>query len=289
MILSILIPTHNRINILSKSLESLYDSFLSINEKELKINVIVVDDGSKDGTSEMLKNNFSEIYVINGDGNYWWTKAINEGAKFAIENLNSDYCLFWNDDIFPEKNYFLNLSKILNSNNCLVVGSKIYDFKTKELWSTTMYFNKYTGRTGYLIDEEKYNSSTQFKWLTGMGVLVSKEIFDNVGYLDEDNFPQYFGDLDFTLRISKKGYEIFTKKELVIYNQTEYSSFVGDNLKSFIKSLKSTNIGSRYNMFIRYRLLKKHVKYFLWVISFVEFYTKYIINVFIINRNKNKR
>lgn len=285
MILSILIPTHNRKDILFESLKSLYQSISLVNTANYKINIIVIDDGSTDGTSIMLKNTYPNINVLTGDGNFWWTKAISLGAKFAVDDLESDYCLFWNDDIFPEINYFCNLLDILsNKKKELIFGSKVYDFKTKELWSTTMVFNKYTGRTAYLIDESKYNAKTQYKWLTGMGVVVSKEVLRDVNYLDDKNFPQYFGDLDFTLRISKKKYDITSKQELIIYNQTEYSSFIGKDLKSFIKSLKSSNIGSRYNMYIKYKLLKLHATSPLWVLTYLEFYTKYFIKTFILNK-----
>lgn len=287
MNLSVIIPTYNRKDILFESLKSLYNSISIIESNKLNISIVVIDDGSVDGTSSMLSNYYPEINVIYGDGNYWWTKSINCGVRYAINNLASEYCLFWNDDIFPDKYYFKNLVNILFSEKKeYIFGSKVYDSKTKKLWSTTMVFNKFTGSSSYLKDESKFNEKIHYKWLTGMGVIVSKKVIEDVNYLDEINFPQYFGDLDFTLRASKKNYQISSKEELKIFNQTEYSSFIGKDFKSFIKSLKKSNVGSRYNMYIKYKLLSRHTISFLWIFTFIIFYLKYFIDTFLIKKLK---
>lgn len=66
----IIIPVHNRLNFTIDCLNSLkkqdiYNQF----------NLIVVDDGSTDGTSEYLKKNFPEVKILNGDGSLYWGGA----------------------------------------------------------------------------------------------------------------------------------------------------------------------------------------------------------------------
>ena len=58
---------------------------------------IVVDDGSTDGTKEMLQTEFPEIIVLDGDGNLFWTAAINLGIRYALE-LGADYIFTLNND-----------------------------------------------------------------------------------------------------------------------------------------------------------------------------------------------
>ena len=43
--------------------------------------VVVVDDGSRDGTAETLRKECSGVVVLRGDGNLWWSGAINEGVR----------------------------------------------------------------------------------------------------------------------------------------------------------------------------------------------------------------
>ena len=69
--------------------------------------IVIVDDGSTDGTSSFLKDYYPSIKIINGDGNLWWTKslffAINEVLKTA---RNSDFVLTINNDCSFSKEYF---------------------------------------------------------------------------------------------------------------------------------------------------------------------------------------
>ncbi len=92
----IIIPVFNRKNFTRKCLISLRNQSL----KNFKI--IIIDDGSTDNTSEMLKNEFPEVHVIIGDGNFWWTRSINLGVKYVLEN-KGDYILLLNNDTELDK------------------------------------------------------------------------------------------------------------------------------------------------------------------------------------------
>lgn len=285
MKLVILIPTFNRKQILMRGLIAIYQAIETYNEKSnyLDIKIIVINDGSKDGTGEMLNDLFGKSIVLNGDGNYWWSKAINTGAKYAIEEMETDYVLLWNDDVFPKEDYFIQLEIALGNNKQgRILGSTVLDYKTNKLWATTMTFNKFTGKMNYI--NKNFNPRISYKWLTGMGVIVHSSVVKKLNYWDNINFPQYFGDVDFTLRAYKMGYELETLQDLVIFNQTELSSFKGTDFKTFISSLKQGNIGSRYNMGIRRKLLKKHCESKFWFLSYSEFYLKYFVKTFILKK-----
>ena len=77
--LSVIIPTYNRKNYLSSLLAQLKKQVLS----NVEMSIIAVVDGSTDGTPEMLGSKFPEVSIVHGNGQWWWTKSINEGCKFA--------------------------------------------------------------------------------------------------------------------------------------------------------------------------------------------------------------
>src|SRR5450756_1670023 len=111
---SILIPIYNRLTITKQGLRNLYkalEQYTATGKWECRFEVIVIDDGSTDGSSQWIAENYPGVHLLQGDGNLWWSGATNKGARFAIEHLQSDYILLWNDDIAPDNDYFLEVEK----------------------------------------------------------------------------------------------------------------------------------------------------------------------------------
>jgi GT2 family glycosyltransferase len=67
----IIIPVHNRKQITIACLEN-----LNACDDLQKYHVIVVDDGSTDGTAEAIRSQYPIVEILTGDGNLWWTGAI---------------------------------------------------------------------------------------------------------------------------------------------------------------------------------------------------------------------
>ncbi len=227
MKLSILLPVHNHLNFTRIAITALSSHLDSIEDNE--ISIIVIDDGSTDGTYEWVQQHFPEVALLQGDGNLWWSGAINMGAKYAIEVLKSHFILLWNNDISFENNYFAQLLKILkNTDNCTILGSKILIKENPSLvWSMGGHFDPVSGKNFmygyYKQDGEEYVNIRQVDWLTGMGTIIPADIVKEIGYWNDRDFPQYLGDADFTYRAKLKGYTLKVMPELILYNQVKNS------------------------------------------------------------------
>src|SRR3990167_668192 len=87
--LSIIIVSWNVKNLLKKCLESIFR-----NQGDLTLEVIIVDNASRDGTMEMVKTNFPQIKMISNEKNFGFAAANNQGIK----QTKGDYLLLLNPD-----------------------------------------------------------------------------------------------------------------------------------------------------------------------------------------------
>ena len=95
MIFHVVIPVFNRIQLTTRCLESL------LAQTDKGMDIIVIDDGSTDGTSEVIPERFPEVQIIAGDGTLWWSGAVNLGIQQALLSAApEDYILLVNNDTY---------------------------------------------------------------------------------------------------------------------------------------------------------------------------------------------
>ena len=92
----LVIPVHNRREVTARCLRHL---------KELGIpfwmRVLVVDDGSTDGTADLVAAEFPWVAILAGNGEWWWAGAIRQGMETAMRE--GAECICWlNDDSLPD-------------------------------------------------------------------------------------------------------------------------------------------------------------------------------------------
>lgn len=283
--IAILIPVHNGLGFTSKCLKQIYTLLADKPLITIAFHVIVIDDGSNDGTEEWVRINHPKTTILKGDGNLWWSGAINKGTSYALDELKCDYVIWWNNDISASPDYFKNLESILLENAPEIAGSKIYYAHDPTLvWSMGGIFNTRNGKkhmTGMNEqDGEQFNRIHFADWLPGMGTILHRSVVEKIGLLDNKNFPQYHGDSDFTFRARLSGYKIPVFPQLKIWNDKSNSGLLHrNNLNLLITSLK--DIKSNYHIgkdILFYRMYSTSVmayqtliiKYCLYVGGFIK-------------------
>jgi GT2 family glycosyltransferase len=248
-IIAVLLPVFNAIEYTKKALINLQELEKPVEGSGYSFIHIVIDDGSSDGTSEFIRIHFPNVILLKGDGNLWWSGSVNRGAEYAVNTMNADFLLLWNNDIKADSNYFLTLTGILEkADKKLVIGSKIYSDKDT-IWSMGGTFNPYTGKKIHLAysvkDSAEYNQVITADWLPGMGTILPASVLEQVGLWDEKNFPQYHGDSDYTYRTKLAGYTIKVFPELKIWNDISNTGI--EHRGSFRTLLKSLRQIKSYN------------------------------------------
>ncbi len=110
---ALLIPVFNNLEFTKGCLNKLENLIGNNLQKHLEYSIIVIDDGSKDGTSRWIEDNYPDVIVLQGDGNLWWSGGINMGAAFAVQQGDYDYVMLWNNDIIPADDYFTELDALI--------------------------------------------------------------------------------------------------------------------------------------------------------------------------------
>ncbi len=261
-------PIHNGIEYTLPYLESVY----KLDYPNLEM--IIIDDGSSDGSRQKIETSYPKTIVIGGDGNLWWSGATNLGVKRAKQD-GADYIFTVNNDVMLEPKLISQLVATAEAHPKSLVGCKIYfiDDRTR-VWYfgcqlddklADIYIN--TGR------DEDFTKLYESGALTGMGVLIPAEAFDQIGLYDAQNFPQYHADSDFSLRAKQAGYNLLVDPSAKLYSDVG-SSWVQRQLKhpspKFVWQM-FFHMRSPYSFAIRYRFYKRHWgKKYLWM--WLKFY-----------------
>jgi GT2 family glycosyltransferase len=281
----IIIPVFNRKRFTRNCLISLS----SQTYKDYK--VIVVDDGSTDGTSEMIASEFSKVHMLKGDGTLWWAGATNKGIEFVLKDFNhrqEDYILTLNNDLELPENYLETLISTASVYPKAILGSVSVNInKPDEMNFCGISWNEFTGK--YYLKAKDYNCSYQnllekrkvidSDMLPGRGTLIPMTIFDEVGMYDSKNFPQYAADEDFSLRARKKGWQLLIPTNVFVKSHIDQTGTDVENLRFGFRTYKNLffSIKSPLNLKIRYRWAIKNTR--LKLIYFLFESTKIFISV----------
>lgn len=264
MNLHIVIAVFNSKDVTLKFLDSLQK------QTDQDFNVVIVDDGSKDGTSEEISKQYPDVQLVNGTGDWWWTKSTNEGIKVALKN-GADYILVMNNDTYIEEDYITKIKNLGKENPGSVIGSldvtleepkKVFFSGVKEIkWWKAKAYNYHNS---YVLYDKSLTGLHKSICLNGRGTLIPKQVFNIIGYFDEKNLPQYASDFDFTIRVDKAGIPCYISWDAVVYSyvgQTGagkpfiYQSW-GTFLGTFFKEHSQTSISTLY------RYYRKHTKWY---------------------------
>ena len=223
----IVIPVHNRKSLTLACLEN-----LKTNDDLQKYQVIVVDDGSSDRTSEEVTANYPEATILKGDGNLWWTGAIALGMKYAYEH-GATHFIWLNDDSQTEPNTLDLLVNFLCEHPNSIVGASCYASESGELVET--------GFKGRSRIKARENEVVEVDGLSGYCVGISATIFKQIGAPDAAKFRQYAGDGMYTLKATRAGFKVYIlgkAKVTLIEEKDPIHSFSNYVRKSKNRTLK---------------------------------------------------
>lgn len=203
MKISVIIVNLNTKKLLSDCIRSVY--------KDMPwAEVIVVDNGSTDGSQKNIKKNFRKVILIENEKNLGFGAANNVGAKKA----SGDILFFLNSDTIVPKG---SLQKLIDFfvyyPKAGVVGPKVVlpdgDLQPYSFGSDISLITILKEKLYRLIGKKQTPTNVKrVDWVTGAALLARKSVFKVIGGFDE-NFFMYFEDNDLCLRCRQFGYKVY--------------------------------------------------------------------------------
>lgn len=248
--LTIIIVSWNSQKFLPHCLESIYSQTFK------DFSVIIIDNGSTDGSIEFIKKNYPQAILLKNPKNLGFARANNQGLKLA----RGEYVLLCNTDIVLEKNF---LDKIIETikkdQNIASVGGKLLKAEWRQEELPTPQKTAIIDSRGIALKkshqiieiganepDQKLNvSETEVFGISGALVLYRRSALEAIKYQDEyfdENFFSYKEDVDLSWRLRLAGYTARVNQTAIAYHFRSISWDKARSLRSkFFNQLSYKN------------------------------------------------
>jgi GT2 family glycosyltransferase len=199
------------------------------------IEVIVVDNASKEDPTPELKAAYPDVKVLRNDENLGFAGGNNAGVRIA----RGDYFFIVNNDTEFTPGLLEGLLEIFEKYpDAGIACPKFHYFFQKGTIEYAGYnaVNIFTGRNGMIgsreEDKGQYNEVRSTHYAHGGAMLVPRKVIEEAGMMYE-TFFLYYEELDWSERIKKKGYKIYYQPASLIYHKESMTTGKFSPLKTF--------------------------------------------------------
>jgi len=279
--LSIVIISYNTKDLTGECVESIKKNVSA----KISHEIIIVDNDSKDGSVDFLKNKFPDILVIASKENLGFAKANNVGIKRSVGRyllcLNSDTVVY--PGVLEYMLNFMDENKKVGASTCKLEtpNGQIDDASHRGFptpWNALTHFSGLSRIfphsklfSGYWQGWKDLSKIHEIVVLAGAFMLIRREAGDEAGWWDEDYF--FYGeDVDFCYQLRQKGWKIYYVPTVKILHYKGVSGGikkVSQNITTATKETKKRVTKSRFNamrIFYRKNYVKKYPKILTWLV-----------------------
>ncbi len=176
--------------------------------------LIIVDNGSTDSSSEIINKQYPNIEIIENKRNLGYAEGNNVGIRLAIDK-GADYVLLLNNDTIVDRKLLDELINVaITSSKNGFIGPKVYYYNYKCRNDVINFaggkVSIWRGVSNHIginqIDNGQFDQNQEVDYIEGSCVLVKTDMIKKIGYLNSDMFT-YWEDIDWCIRGSKAGYK----------------------------------------------------------------------------------
>jgi len=225
--LSVVIPSYNGREILPQCLVRLLDT-------SPRPDVTVVDDGSTDGTVDMLRSDYPDVRLVALPNNAGFSAAVNAG----VSATTSDLVMLLNNDVHVSAGLADGLLPAFEDPSVFAVTPRIVlpgmsdiDEGAKTgFWHHGLFFTDQI---------QGVTAQRPVLYATGCAAVYRRSMLDELGGFDEAYSPFYWEDADLGYRAWKRGWRTLYEPGVVVHHR--HSTSISRQPKRFVQTVKSRN------------------------------------------------
>jgi GT2 family glycosyltransferase len=239
--------------------------------------IVVVDNGSGDGSAGLLARDFPQITMLSQSSNLGFAAGCNVGMRYALAR-GAEYILLLNNDTYVASDFLREMRRAMGSNpRIALVCPKIYFAdQPNMLWYAGADFSLWTGTPKHRgwkeIDRGQFDQHLEISQGTGCAMLVRCRVVRDLGLLDE-RFWAYIEDLDWSVRFLKSGYRLaFAPKARIWHREGSTSvKLLGSGSQSIRQFFSTRNMVFLARKHVRWWQLPSYA--FGFIFTHIAFYT----------------
>jgi len=216
--IAILTVTYNA----SAFLENFFASLMAADQSGMEVEIVVIDNGSTDGSVEWIRARYPRVRVLENDENNY-TRALNLG----IAATDSDFVVITNNDATVHRDWLAGLLAVLQGNDRIgAVQSKILFADSGKVNSVGVEEIEHFYFRDIGFDDEdsiRYQRPAEREYVTGGSVMFRRQCLEDVGPWDEE-FIMFMEDVDYSARCRKSGWKLWYAPRSILYHKYHGSS-----------------------------------------------------------------
>jgi GT2 family glycosyltransferase len=260
--ISVVIPNWNGKDTLGECLDSLL-------KQSLKPTIIVVENGSTDGSLEFIQKNYPDVELVINKKNLGFAGGVNSGIRESIRR-GFDYVALFNNDAVADQGWLAGIAATLDSSSDSGIATcKFMSIDKKHIDSTgdlyTVWGLPYPRGRGEPVDTSHEKASFVF-CASGGASIYRVAMLKDIGLFDEDFFA-YYEDVDLSFRAQLAGWKVKYVPEAIAYHHIGATSgkIKGFTTYQTMKNLPWVywkNVPARYLFRVGWRLKLAYVAFF---------------------------
>lgn len=227
--------------------------------------IVVVDNGSVDGSQEFIKQKYPKVHLISEKKNHGFAGGVNIGIKYAMKKRPGAIALF-NNDAVADKDWLKQLVKVMKRDaEAGIVTGKLLRSDKEHIDSTGDFYSTWgmpfpRGRNQK--DVGQYDQAEEVFGASGGASLYRTKMLKEIGLFDEKFFA-YFEDVDISFRARLAGWNILYQPKAVAYHKVSATS--SQMAKTFTRYHSIKNLLLLYTKNMPPRLYWHYLPFFIFL------------------------